>query len=59
MLRDGRAVVSERVLNNDSEESARSLRALARRVSGTGLKVMGTAHSGVSREPDVALAPWR
>ena len=59
MLRDGRAVVSEQVLNNNSEESARSLRALARRVSGTGLRLIGTAHSGVSREPDAALAPWR
>lgn len=59
MLRDGRAVVSERILNNDSGQSARSLRALARRVSGTGLTLLGTAHSGVSRDPEVALAPWR
>lgn len=59
MLRDGRAVVSERILNNDSDMSARSLRALAQRVSGTGLTLLGTAHSGISRDPDAALAPWR
>jgi hydroxyacylglutathione hydrolase len=59
MLSDGRAVVSASVINNDSAESARSLRALARRVSGTGLSLIATAHSGVSRDPDTALSSWR
>ena len=59
VLKDGRAVMSPSAINNDNAEAERSLHALARRVSGTGVKVLATAHGGVSRDPDAALAAWR
>ena len=59
MLTDARAVVSSSVINNDSAESERSLRALARQVKGKGVTLIATSHWGISRDPDAALASWR